>query len=128
MKFEGRIYKVFPVQSGTSSRGEWKRQDFLFEYFENPNDRWSDKVLLSAMNDRIDEYNIQEGDKVIIGFGHNVNEYNGRYYNELRMYHFERVAQVEKDPQPAPPQQPVQQTLFTPQTDPFAGTTNEPPF
>ena len=35
------------------------------------------------MNDRIREYDIHEGDEVLIGFGHSVREYQGRYYNDL---------------------------------------------
>ena len=92
MTLKGRIYKVFPVQQGTSAAGnKWAKQDFIFEYFEHPTDRYTDKVLLSVMNDRIREYDIHEGDEVRIGFGHRVREYNGRYFNELSMYHFEKV-------------------------------------
>mgnify|MGYP002514834529 CR=1 FL=1 len=93
MTLKGRIYKVFPVQQGTSAAGnKWAKQDFIFEYFEHPTDRYTDKVLLSCMNDRIREYDIHEGDEVRIGFGHRVREYNGRYFNEVSMYHFEKVA------------------------------------
>lgn len=120
MQFQGRIYKLFPIQSGTSSRGEWMKQDFIFEYFEAPTDRYADRVLLSVMNDRIKEYDLHEGDEVIIGFGHNTREYQGRYFNDVRMYHFEKVKQVKATAQPSPtengqaqgPQQPVQQNLF----------------
>ena len=106
MQFQGRIYKLFPVQSGSSQRGEWSRQDFIFEYFETPNDRYADRVLLSVMNDRIKEYDLHEGDECIIGFGHNTREYQGRYFNDIRLYHFEKVKQVEQ------PTQPQQQPLF----------------
>lgn len=101
MQFQGRIYKLFPVQTGTSQRGEWSRQDFIFEYFESPNDRYADRVLLSVMNDRIKEYDLHEGDEVIIGFGHTTREYQGRYFNDVRLYHFEKVKQVERQPAPA---------------------------
>ena len=97
MEFTGRIAKVFPVQSGTSKNGnEYRKQEFIFEYFERPTDRWSDKVLLSVMNDKIETYNLQEGeDGVTIGFGHNVDEYQGRNYNRVNMYKFERKAHTE---------------------------------
>ena len=92
MTLKGRIYKVFPVQQGTSAAGNpWAKQEFIFEYFEHPTDRYTDKVLLSVMNDRIKEYDIHEGDEVRIGFGHRVREYNGRHFNEVSMYHFEKV-------------------------------------
>lgn len=99
MDFKGRIYKVLPLQSGTSAKGDtWQRLDFIFEYFERDTDRWSDKVLLSVMNDRIKEYDIHEGDEVLIGFGHSVREYQGRYYNDLRIYKYESLT---KTPMPS---------------------------
>ena len=94
MQFQGRISKVLPIQTGTSQRGEWSRQDFIFEFFENPTDRYADRVLLSVMNDRIKEYDLHEGDTVICGFSHTTREYQGRYFNDIRLYHFENVKQV----------------------------------
>jgi hypothetical protein len=138
MQFQGRIFKLFPVQSGTSSRGEWMKQDFIFEYFEQPTDRYADRVLLSVMNDRIKEYDLHEGDEVIIGFGHNTREYQGRYFNDVRMYHFEKVVRKEAAPAAAQPQptentqQPQQASLFDqPQAKPKPnsdGYYDEPPF
>ena len=49
MEFEGRITRVLPVRSGTSQNGnEWKRLPFVFAYYENPDQRWEDKVLLET--------------------------------------------------------------------------------
>lgn len=120
MQFQGRIYKIFPVQTGTSQRGEWSRMDFIFEFFESPTDRYADRVLLSIMNDRIKEFDLHEGDEVIIGFGHNTREYQGRYFNDVRLYHFEKVVRKGQGQQPAAqPQstvaQPQQAQLFPPQ-------------
>ena len=53
MEFEGRIQRVLPVRSGTSQRGEWKALPFVFEYFENADQRWSDKVLLETFDTNI---------------------------------------------------------------------------
>lgn len=113
MEFTGRIYKVFDTVSGKRQDGsEWKRQEFIFEYFENPNDRYSDKVVLTVMNDRIAEYDLHEGETVSIGFGHNVNDWKGRFFNELRIYKFEKVgAKAAVVPQQTEQAQPVQTTL-----------------
>jgi hypothetical protein len=98
MEFKGRIDRVFAVQSGTSQRGnEWKKQEFVFEYFEHETDRYSDKVVLSLQGDRIAEKDLHEGDECVIGFGHSVREWQGKWYNELRVY------KVEKLPTPALP-------------------------
>lgn len=94
MEYTGRINRVLPITSGTTEKGPWQRQEFVFEYYENQNDRWSDKVLLSVMNDRIKEYDLHEGDEVTIGFGHNIREWQGRLFNEVRIYKFEKVKGV----------------------------------
>lgn len=91
MEFKGRINRVLPIQSGTTEKGPWQRQEFVFEYFENENDHWNNKVLLSVMNDRIKEYDLHEGDEVTIGFEHNIREWQGRIFNDVRIYKFEKV-------------------------------------
>ena len=102
MEFKGRIMKVLPVTSGTSQNGnEWKKQEFVFEYFEQQTDRYSDKVCLSIMNDRIAEYDLHENDEVLIGFGHSIREYQGRYFNELRLYKFQKVGGQQPEPRTA---------------------------
>jgi hypothetical protein len=94
--------KVLPVTSGTSqNNNEWKKQEFIFEYFEQQTDRYSDKVCLSIMNDRIAEYDLHENDEVLIGFGHSIREYQGRYFNELRLYKFQKLTQAQAEPKTA---------------------------
>jgi hypothetical protein len=67
---------------------EWKAQPFVFEYFETPDQRWSDKVLLETYDDKVIEQ-LKEGMEVRCGFGHNVREYQGRTYNEVKLYRIE---------------------------------------
>lgn len=91
MIFTGRIWKVQPVQTGTRKDGtEWRKQDFVFEYYEHDTDRYTDKVLLSVMGDRIEEYALKVGDKVTIGFSHGVREWQDRMFNEVRIYQFRK--------------------------------------
>lgn len=93
MEFQGRIQKLLPVRTGTKQDGsEWQSQEFVFEYFEREGDRWSDKVVLSLMGDRIKDADLHEGDEVKIGFGHSVREWQGRYFNELRVYKLEKFS------------------------------------
>ena len=101
MKFIGRVAKLLPLQSGTTEKGAWKRQDFIFEYFERDIDRLPDRVVLSVLNGKIDEYDLKEGDEVEIDFGNNVREWNGKYFSEFRIWRLEKVKK-----------QPVQQPIF----------------
>ena len=139
MEFEGRIQRVLPVRSGTSKNGnEWKTLPFVFEYFERPDDRWSDKVLLETFDTNImaqighylkkgpdgkavienDEHVLLCEVKCRVGFGHNVDtgkRQDGTTFtvNRIRMYKFEITNGLGQQPagQPADivAQQPAQQ-------------------
>jgi hypothetical protein len=113
MEIQGKIYKVLPTRTGKKADGsEWRSQEFIVEFFESPDQRWSDKVVLNAMNDRIDEYKLREGDEVRVGFSHGVREYQGKYYPEFRIYKFEKVG---AQPQPAVNSEPQPTVATAPQ-------------
>lgn len=99
MEFQGRIKKLLPMRSGTSARtgNEWKALPFIFEYFEHPTDRYTDSVVLETFDANVIE-NLKEGMEVRCGFSHHTRDYEGRTYNELRLYKVECVkpAPVEK--------------------------------
>ena len=99
--------KVLPKQEGVSERtgNAWAHQSFVFEYFEDPNQRYSDKVVLKTFDTNV-MAQLEENAQVRIGFGMNIREYikDGKtsVFNEPRMYKFERLDAAEADPQPAP--------------------------
>ena len=97
MEFQGRIAKILPVRSGVSQRtgNEWKTLPFIFEYFENPTDRFADSVMLETFDTKVIE-NLKEGMEVRCGFGHRTREYEGKTYNELRLYKIESVRKVKQ--------------------------------
>ena len=107
--------KVLQKQEGVSERtgNAWAHQSFVFEYFEDPNQRYSDKVLLQTFDTNV-MAQLEENAQVRIGFGMNIRDYmkDGKisYFNEPRMYKFERIDAAEAAPQPAaapfPPAQP----------------------
>jgi hypothetical protein len=149
MEFEGRIQRVLPVSSGTSQRGEWKKLPFVFEYFENGEQRWSDKVLLETFDTnvmaQIGKYLkkgvdgkavVENGECVLLGelkckcgFSHSVRTFDRQdgtkaTINEVRMYKFEVLAQGA-----AVAQQQTQQPAFQPQPQPQGGgETDDLPF
>jgi hypothetical protein len=43
------------------------------------------------MNERINEYDLHEGDEVKLGFAPAVREYNGNYYCEIRVFRLVKV-------------------------------------
>ena len=128
MEFTGQVKKILPLRSGVSQRtgNEWKSLPFIFEYHENPTDRYADTVLLETFDTNVID-NLKEGMEIRCGFGHRTREYEGKVYNELRLYKIESVkpAQaVNQAPQganaPAAEQSPTPQPngAQTPQNDP----------
>lgn len=95
MEFIGRVSRVLPLRSGTSQRGEWKTLPFIFEYFENQTDRYADSVLLETFDERVID-NLKEGMEVRCGFGHRTREYQGKVYNEVRLYKIEIIKKAQQ--------------------------------
>lgn len=92
MNYKGRINRVMPTVTGTKQDGgQWRRQDFIFEFFEQASDMWSSKVALSILGDRIDEYQLKEGMPVEISFSLSTTEYNGRIYTNARLHSFLKI-------------------------------------
>ena len=52
MEFEGVVYKIMPVTRGTSARGEWQRQDVVFDY--NDGGQFSRKICVTFFNKESD--------------------------------------------------------------------------
>jgi len=78
--------RVGKVQEGTSQQGnQWRRQEVVIEFFEHDTDMWSEKIVLQLRGDMIDLYHLQVGDKVRVRFGLNFNEWNGKFYQEIRL-------------------------------------------
>lgn len=89
MEFEGIVYKVLPVVKGTSQRGEWVKQEVVFELPGEFNRKlcvgfWGDKAQ--------DAGNLKAGEKVSVSINLESREYNGRWYTEARAWRLTRQA------------------------------------
>lgn len=99
MYIKGKVVAVGNEESGISQRtgNEWKSLDFILEYYENPTDRYPDRVALRLMNGMIDDLAISEGDELEVGVGHSVWEYNGKWCNKLRAFSVKKVEEPAKE-------------------------------
>ena len=88
LELEGRIAQKMTVQSGTSARGAWSKQEFIFEYQEG---NYPTKVVMHVWGDdkvrELDKY--QVNDKVKVSFNLSSREYNGRWYTDVRVWRIE---------------------------------------
>ena len=102
MKIQGRIIFKSDIQRGVSQRtgNDWQSMDVVIEYHETPESRWTNKLCARAFNDNVDIVKAFDlGREVVADIDHDVNEYNGRYYNELRLQKVEAVGAA-AEPQP----------------------------
>lgn len=104
LELEGRIVRKLGVQSGTSARGAWSKQEFVFEYKEG---NFPTQVCMNVWGEdkvrELDKY--QVGDNVKVAFNLSSREYNGRWYTDVRAWRIEPAGSAPQQPgyaQPAP--------------------------
>ena len=85
LEIEGKISLKLPVQSGQSARGLWERQDFVLEYQDGT---FPTSVCFTAWgSDKVKDLGqFQVGDAVKVAFNVRGREYNGKWYNDLRVW------------------------------------------
>ena len=96
MELEGRIARKLNVQTGTSARGAWAKQEFILEYQEG---NFPSQVCMNVWGDdkvkELDKY--QVGDKVEISLNLSSREYNGRWYTDVRAWRIEPANAAQPD-------------------------------
>lgn len=93
MELEGRIARKLAVQSGTSARGAWSKQEFILEYQEG---NFPAQVCMNVWGeDKVrDLEKYQVGDRVKVSFNLSSREFNGRWYTDVRAWRMEPVSAV----------------------------------
>ena len=108
MEIQGRVKKLMPIVEGTSAIGNhYRRLEFIFEFFGKPSDVFSQTLVFTVMNDKIDEYNLVEGEEVIVDMEMKVRPYNNKLYNDIYARNIKKV----KVDEPAVEQKQEQLTL-----------------
>ncbi|MBP5217791.1 MAG: DUF3127 domain-containing protein [Bacteroidales bacterium] len=101
LELEGKIKQKLSRQSGQSSRGAWEKQEFILEYQDG---NYPADVMVTAFgSDKVadlDRY--QVGDAVKVSFNLRAREYNGRWYNDVRLWKISPAGQNTAVQAPAP--------------------------
>lgn len=139
MDLTGKIIAVLPASSGVSQRtgNSWMSQDYVIEV---PGQYPRKCVFRVFGEDRIKQFNIQQGEDVTVSFDIDAHEFNGRWFNDIRAYSVVRgAAPVAAAPMggapmggaaPFPPQQSAPEAApFPPAQEPAGeGSTDDLPF
>lgn len=83
MEFEGTVFKIMPVTKGSSARGEWQRQDVVFDM---PDGNFSRKICVTFFNRPDDTARLHEGAAYIVSVNIESREYNGKWYTDVRAW------------------------------------------
>ena len=112
MEFEGVVYKILPATQGTSARGEWKKQEVIFELPQE----FSRKICVIFFNKESDVARLKEGATYTVSVNIESREFNGRWYTDVRAW---RVQPQQAQAQP--PQQDMPPFMEEPQASYSAG-------
>lgn len=95
MEFEGVVWRVLPQIKGTSARGEWVKQEVVFEL---PGE-FNRKICVGFWGDRAQEAaTLKPGETIAVSANVESREYNGRWYTEVRAWRINRKSAAEPQP------------------------------
>lgn len=85
LEIEGKIKTKLTPRSGSSARGGWTSQDFVVEYQDG--NYPADACITAFGEEKVrDLERFQVGDAVKVSFNVRAREFNGRWYNDLRLW------------------------------------------
>ena len=87
MEIEGNIIQILPQQKGSSSRGEWAKQDFILE----TQGQYPKKVCIAVWNNKFEvEPYLNKTVKVSINV--ESREYNEKWYTDVKAWKIESLS------------------------------------
>ena len=104
MEFEGTVYRIMPVTKGTSARGEWQRQDVVFEMNDGSFTR---KICVTFFNKPDDVARLREGATYQVSVNIESREYNGRWHTDIRAWRIQPRQQEAPAAAPMPDMPPL---------------------
>ena len=96
LEISGKIIEILEVKSGQSANGEWRKQEYVLE----TEAQYPKKVCFMAWGDKIDQFNIQQGETVAVAIDLESREYNGRWYTDVKAWKVSRDDATAGSPPP----------------------------
>lgn len=87
MEIKGKVIQLLPLATGTSAKGQWKKQEFILEI---PG-QYVKKVALSIWGAKVDEFNVRVGELLCVSVDLESREHNSRWFTEARAWKIQRT-------------------------------------
>jgi hypothetical protein len=86
---EGKILQKLQAQEGVSTRGAWKKQEFIIETKE----QYPKKVCVACWGDKVGDLdNFQINDEIRVAVNIESREYNSRWYTDIKAWKIESMS------------------------------------
>ena len=82
LEIKGKIIEILPEKSGQSANGEWRKQEYVLETDSN----YPKKICFMAWGNKIDEFDLKQGETVEVSVDLESREYNGRWYTDVKAW------------------------------------------
>lgn len=97
MEISGKVYKILALQTGEGKNGTWKKQQFILD----TGGQFGNKVCFMVWGDKIDEFQIKEGEQITVAFDLESREYNERWYTDAKAWKVTRPNAAQASGTPA---------------------------
>lgn len=100
MDFEATVHLVLPVVKGQGQRGEWTKQEVVFELAQ---DQYNRKICVGFWNDKAPAAAaLRVGERALVSVNIESRERNGRWFTEARGWKFTLLGAGAAQGAPAP--------------------------
>jgi len=94
LEISGKIIELLTVKTGQSANGEWRKQEYILE----TETQYPKKICFMAWGDKIDQFNIVQGETLEVSVDLESREYNGRWYIDVKAWKVSRDGADESSP------------------------------
>ncbi|SMG32770.1 protein of unknown function [Marivirga sericea] len=88
MELKGKVVDILPEEKGQGKKGEWRKQSYIFETQE----QYPKKVCAEVWGDKIDGFNIKQGEELTAKINIDSREYNGKWYTNVKIWAIDRAS------------------------------------
>ncbi|MGC9331045.1 MAG: DUF3127 domain-containing protein [Bacteroidales bacterium] len=96
MEITGKLMQINEPVTGESSRGPWKKQEFIIETEE----QFPRKVCLLNWNDKVDITGLKPNDYIKASINIESREFKGRWFTDVKVW---KIEPVDKNASNTPP-------------------------
>ena len=88
MEITGKVVHVLPEQSGTTSKGQWRKKEFVVEVAGT----YPKKVCIALYGDDINKFKVNTGESVKASVNIESREYNSKWYTNISAWKIDKGA------------------------------------